>query len=192
MDCRIIQHIWLYDQGRRVDFKNAVIVMTSNVGAKNITEKQKTLGFAVSEQRPESSAAEIRSNVMLELRRTFKPEFLNRIDDIIVFHQLSREDIRKIASGMVREVAARLEGLGVRLEVEDSALELLADAGFDPVYGARPLRRAIQSTLEDKAAELLLSGALQKGGTALAKGEEGRVLLEAVKAESEDGPEHES
>ena len=76
--------------------------------------------------------------------------------------------------------------------MEDSALQLLADAGFDPVYGARPLRRAIQSTLEDKAAELLLSGALQKGGTALAKGEEGRVLLEAVKAESEDGPEHES
>ena len=179
-------------QGRRVDFKNAVIVMTSNVGAKNITEKQKTLGFAVSEQRPESSAAEIRSNVMLELRRTFKPEFLNRIDDIIVFHQLSREDIQKIASGMVREVAARLESLGVRLEVEDSALQLLADAGFDPVYGARPLRRAIQSTLEDKAAELLLSGALQKGGTALARGEGGQVLLEAAKAEGGESTEHES
>ncbi len=176
-------------QGRRVDFKNAVIVMTSNVGAKNITEKQKTLGFAVSEHSAETSAADIRSNVMAELRRTFKPEFLNRIDDIIVFHQLSREDIRKIASGMVREVAARLEGLGVRLEVEDSALELLADAGFDPVYGARPLRRAIQSTLEDKAAELLLSGALQKGGTALARGEAGQVMLEPAMGENEKQPE---
>ena len=169
-------------QGRRVDFKNAVVVMTSNVGAKNITEKHRSLGFAVTEDSGETPVAEIRGNVMSELKRTFKPEFLNRIDDIIVFHQLTREDIRQIAGSMVREVAARLSGLGVTLKVDDAALDALAGAGFDPVYGARPLRRAIQSALEDKAAELLLDGSLASGGTAEATAENGQVQLKAVAA----------
>ncbi len=164
-------------QGRRVDFRNTVIVMTSNVGAANITEKHRALGFAAADGDGSRSPGEIRDGVMAELRRTFKPEFLNRIDDVIVFHQLSREDIREIARKLAQEVTARLEELGVRLTVDDRALDALAAEGFDPVYGARPLRRAIQSSLEDRAAELLLEGRLKAGDSALATAREGRLTL---------------
>jgi ATP-dependent Clp protease ATP-binding subunit ClpC len=164
-------------QGRRVDFKNSVIVMTSNVGAKNITEKKKSLGFSAGEESPDSTAKEIKEKVMSELRRTFKPEFLNRIDDIIVFHQLSKENIREITGKMLKEVSVRLENLGIKLSTTDEAVALLADAGFDPVYGARPLRRAIQAVVEDKAAELLLEGQVKAGSSLKAVAEDGQVKL---------------
>ena len=155
-------------QGRRVNFKNTIIVMTSNVGAKNISERKAKLGFSHSEtNNSEKSAAEIRTAVMAELRRTFRPEFLNRIDDIIVFHQLSKEDIRNIARNMLETVILRVKGLGISLEVTDDALSKLADMGFDPVYGARPLRRTIQSEIEDSIAEHLLDGSLMENDTAV-------------------------
>ena len=115
---------------------------------------------------------------MGDLRRTFKPEFLNRIDDIIVFHQLSRENIREIAGNMMRQVAVRLENLGIKLDVSEEALDKLADKGFDPVYGARPLRRAIQSSIEDAAAERMLEGILQAGDTAVANVIDGKIVVE--------------
>jgi ATP-dependent Clp protease ATP-binding subunit ClpC len=163
--------------GRKADFKNTVIVMTSNVGAKNITEIKKPLGFSLSETDGVKSQAEIKNSVMTELKRTFKPEFLNRIDDIIVFDQLSKENIRQIAGNMLREVAARVNSLGINLEADDDALDILAAAGFDPVYGARPLRRVIQNEVEDSIAERLLDGNLKAGDKVRLKAVNGKAEL---------------
>ncbi len=166
-------------QGRHVDFKNTIIVMTSNVGARNITEKKNGLGFDGSDGKNSGikGIEEIRSLVMKDLRSTFRPEFLNRIDDTIVFRQLTREDIRLIAANMLKTVSARVEGLGVKLTVTEEALDKLAEQGFDPVYGARPLRRTIQSVVEDAVAEKLLDGTLKTGDTAAAEVCDGKIVL---------------
>ncbi len=150
-------------QGRTVDFKNTVIIMTSNVGAKNIAEKKKQLGFAPTEGEFTRTQEEIRESVMGELKHTFRPEFLNRIDDIIVFSQLRKEDIRQIALRLTEQVTKRLSEMGISLTLTDDALDLLADKGFDASYGARPLRRAIQTMVEDPLAEKMLSGDFTKG-----------------------------
>ena len=167
-------------QGRHVDFKNTIIVMTSNVGAKNITDVEKHLGFDHTE--PETDAArrdeEIRKLVMADLRRTFKPEFLNRVDDTIVFRRLTQEDIDAIARNMLAIVAQRMQGLGVTLEYTDAAVTMLGKAGFDPNYGARPLRRTIQASVEDAAAEKLLDGSLKAGDTAVVDVRDGKVTVE--------------
>ncbi len=171
-------------QGRHVNFKNTIIVMTSNVGAKNIVDAKKPLGFTHDgEDGCVKSPEEIRELVMGDLRRTFRPEFLNRIDDIIVFHQLTREDIREIATNMLATVEKRIAGLGVTLTVTDEALDKLAGKGFDPVYGARPLRRVIQTDIEDNVAELVLTGTLKSGDKAEARVEDGKIVI--VKAGSE-------
>ena len=169
-------------QGRRVDFKNTIIVMTSNVGAKNITERRKRLGFEQAEGKSAETAAdeEIRTLVMADLRKTFRPEFLNRVDETIVFHQLSREDIRKIALHMLEIVQQRVEDLGVKLTVSDEAVDKLAERGFDPVYGARPLRRTIQAAIEDSVAELILDGTLRAGDSAEARVEDGKITIEKI------------
>ncbi len=155
-------------QGRTVDFKNTVIVMTSNVGASSITSAGNRLGFdsgaAVNDEAGAYEKA--RELVLDELRRTFRPEFLNRIDDIIVFHRLTQGDITEIARRMLRATEKRMSAMGVKLEADDAAVEALAKEGFDPKYGARPLRRAIQSKVEDAVAEQLLSGGLKSGDTA--------------------------
>ena len=166
-------------QGRHVDFKNTIIVMTSNVGARNITDRRGGLGFSGHEGENGGlrSFEEIKGAVMGELRNTFRPEFLNRIDEIIVFHQLTRENIKLIASKMLEIVSDRLKGLGIELKVTEEALEKLGDEGFDPVYGARPLRRKIQSAIEDQAAEKTLDGSLKPGDTAVAVVEEGKIVL---------------
>lgn len=169
-------------QGRRVDFKNTVVVMTSNVGAKNLTEK-KRLGFAQTEEEEKSEASrfeEIRSAVMSDLKRTFRPEFLNRVDETIVFHQLSRDNIREIAKRMLSVVEGRISELGIALRVDEEALDVLAKTGFDPVYGARPLRRAIQNVIEDAVAEKYLDGSLKKGDKVVAKADDGRIVLSAA------------
>lgn len=149
-------------QGRKVDFKNTVIIMTSNIGSKNIVEP-KNLGFAAEKENADEAGRDIRKNVMTELKRAFRPEFLNRVDDIIVFDRLSDEDIKKIASIMLKNLTKRLEANKISASFEESALELLAKEGFDPVYGARPLRRAIQSKVEDKFAEEMLDGKINEG-----------------------------
>jgi ATP-dependent Clp protease ATP-binding subunit ClpC len=155
-------------QGRRVDFKNTIIIMTSNVGASSITEP-KRLGFMSSVNDSADNAA-MRSTVMSSLRETFKPEFLNRIDEIIIFNKLTSEDIRKIALVMLDEVKTRIEGLGVKISFDDELIDSLAREGFDPVWGARPLRRAIQRRIEDSFASAMLDGSsIRAGDTVRAK-----------------------
>ncbi len=164
--------------GRKVNFRNAVVVMTSNVGAKAITDSRRSLGFT--QQTGEGTGrtdAEIRSMVMSDLKKTFRPEFLNRVDEIIVFHKLTRADTRRIAQKLLGTVNRRMERAGVELRVPDAALDALSATGYDPVYGARPLRRAIQSTIADQAAGMLLDGSLQRGDVVTAQVREGKIVL---------------
>ena len=164
--------------GRKVNFRNAVVVMTSNVGAKAITDSRRSLGFT--QQTGEGTGrtdAEIRSMVMSDLKKTFRPEFLNRVDDIIVFHKLTRANIRQIAQKLLDTVNTRMERAGVELQVPDAALDALSATGYDPVYGARPLRRAIQSTIADQAAGMLLDGTLQQGDVVTAEVQDGKIVL---------------
>lgn len=151
-------------QGRRVDFKNTVIIMTSNVGARRITETHR-LGFGALDGQPGEDQKRIQSEVMDELKKAFRPEFLNRVDDILVFHQLTQEDIREIARRMLGSLDKRLGDLGMSCRISDAAIAEVARSGFDPVYGARPLRRAIQAQIEDPLAEQMLEGRFQAGDT---------------------------
>ena len=174
-------------QGRRVDFRNTVIVMTSNVGAKNITAAENTrLGFDGSEKSAEKDEAarfsRIREAVMAELKRTFKPEFLNRIDETIVFRQLTEEDIVKIAHRMLTITGKRMAQQGITLTADEDAVAMLAKNGFDAEYGARPLRRSIQNTVEDAVAEQMLEGKLKSGDTAKVTLSDGKVVVEKVPA----------
>ena len=149
-------------QGRKVDFKNTIIIMTSNAGAQSIIEPKK-LGFAASEDEKENYN-KMKANVMEEVRRIFKPEFLNRIDETIVFHALTKEDMKKIVGLMTKELQMRCaEQMGLELNVRDSAKKYIVEKAYDPKYGARPLRRMIQTKLEDELADELLSGNIQRG-----------------------------
>ncbi len=168
-------------QGRTVDFKNTVIVMTSNIGAKALTAAGAKLGFS-SEERggdPDAETAfqRARDTVMAELRQTFRPEFLNRIDDIIVFRALPQADIQEVARRMLNTVSARMEAMGIHLDASDEAVAELAKEGFDPKYGARPLRRAIQSKVEDAVAEKMLDGTLKTGDTAKLAVEDDKLVV---------------
>lgn len=151
-------------QGRRVDFKNCIIIMTSNVGAKLISQKQKAFGFAAGAKELEQNEKEIKDAVMGELRNTFRPEFLNRVDDIIVFQRLTKENIKEIALRLLAVLQKRVEDMGIEVTFSDEAVSKVADAGFDDVYGARPLKRAIQSRIEDALSEEMLKGNVKKGG----------------------------
>ena len=149
-------------QGRRVDFKNTVIIMTSNAGASSIISPKK-LGF-LSDNDEKADYNRMKASVMEEVKHIFKPEFINRIDDIIVFHSLTQEHIRKIVAIMMNEISARArEYMGIELHTSEGVLRMLAETGFDPVYGARPLRRVIQNKVEDMLAEEILSGRIHKG-----------------------------
>ena len=169
-------------QGRRVDFKNTIIVMTSNVGAKNITAADTPLGFdgsgEAAKRTEEERFARIKDAVMAELRQTFRPEFLNRIDEIIVFHQLTEENIRSIARRMLDTIGSRMAAQGITLQADDDAVAALAKDGFDPRYGARPLRRTLQTEVEDVVAEQMLDGKLQSGDTAHVRLKDDKVVIE--------------
>ncbi len=151
-------------QGKTVDFKNAVIIMTSNAGARLITEKQTALGFGRGEDGGVRDFEKTKELVMGELKNLFKPEFLNRVDDIIVFHKLTQEDTAQIAGRMLEALRGKLRDMGVEMRFTPEAVAEVARQGFDPVYGARPLRRVIQSRLEDLASEKLLEGQLKPQG----------------------------
>ena len=162
-------------EGRRADFRSTIVVMTSNVGAKAITKNRPALGFSGAARDGDGA---VREAVMAELRQTFRPEFLNRVDDAIVFRRLTPADVRRIARGLTDAVRERMRALGVQLEVTDAALDLLAERGFDPTYGARPLRRCICTQLEDPAAEALLSGRTGPGDRLIADAKDGKLVLE--------------
>ncbi len=148
-------------QGRHVNFKNTVIIMTSNVGARLITENRTSVGFG--DKAEAGSENDVKNAVLEELKRQFKPEFLNRIDDIIVFNKLSEEDIRRIAANMLATLTKRVKAIGIDCTFDESAVAEIAKEGFDPVYGARPLRRSIQSRIEDSLSERILEGVVKEG-----------------------------
>ena len=152
-------------QGRRIDFKNTVIIMTSNLGAKEILGKVSSkLGFGRDEDSTEKSEHEkIKDKVMAEVKRTFKPEFINRIDEIIVFDRLTEDDTKEIARLLLKSLEERLRENEITVSFTDAAIEKIAKEGFDPTYGARPLRRAIQSQIEDMLSEKIIDGAIKRG-----------------------------
>lgn len=173
-------------QGRKVDFKNCIIIMTSNVGAKLITNAgNAALGFKGEEGDGTMSQSDIKDAVMGELKKCFRPEFLNRVDDIIVFEQLNKDDIKEIARRMLKTLKNRVHDMGIELSFDDSAIEKIADEGFDPVYGARPLRRAIQSEIEDKLSEEMLDGRITSGNKYVCKHTDDGFTFESAEAKAE-------
>ncbi|MBE3597176.1 MAG: ATP-dependent Clp protease ATP-binding subunit [Hydrogenibacillus sp.] len=162
-------------KGRTVDFKNTVIIMTSNVGQETI-RRNATLGFTA--QSPASSYEAMKSKVMEELRRTFRPEFLNRVDEIIVFHPLSEAHIRQIVRLMAEDIRARVREQGIDFTLTDAVIEHVAKEGFDPQYGARPIRRKLTRLIEDRLSEELLKGTIQKGDRVRIDLKDGDVVIE--------------
>ena len=162
-------------QGRRVDFKNTIIIMTSNVGASQLQNKR-PLGFGGAQGEEEDR--QMKKELLAQLKKAFRPEFLNRIDDTIVFTRLQKDEIRQIAARLMDQVVERLRQAGLEASYDDALLDHLAESGFDPDYGARPLRRAIQSQIEDLAAMELLEGHVKKGEHVLFTLRDGEVLLE--------------
>ncbi|MCK4600613.1 ATP-dependent Clp protease ATP-binding subunit [Candidatus Bipolaricaulota bacterium] len=155
-------------QGRRVDFCNSVLIMTSNVGSELITDRG-TLGFSDQEVDSEESYQEMKGRVMGQVRKVFRPEFLNRLDDVIVFHQLSREQVRQVAELMLGELKGRLrEEHAITFTLDESASELLIEKGYDPKYGARPMRRTIERLIENPISELILQGTFEHGSAVVA------------------------
>ena len=166
-------------KGRRVDFRNSIIVMTSNIGAELI-RKGSTIGFASHSDEAKTQQLEyekMKEKLLGELKKTFRPEFLNRIDGVVVFHALNKEHIRKIVDLMLVTVTQQLAEKGVKLEVTDAAKDLLGEKGYDEVFGARPLRRVIQDMIEDKLSEDLLRGKFQAGDTVVVDMEEGEIVV---------------
>ncbi|CDI50848.1 ATP-dependent Clp protease ATP-binding subunit [Clostridium tetani] len=163
-------------KGKTVNFKNTIIIMTSNVGASTI-KKQKSLGFAISDDKIESEYEQMKENVMEELKRSFRPEFLNRIDDIIVFHKLREEDLEKIVALMLESVTHRLKNQDINISFDKKSQKFLAKKGFDSVYGARPLRRAITKAVEDKLSEEILKGSIEKGDKVLVSVNEEKLIF---------------
>ena len=170
-------------QGRVVDFKNTVVVMTSNAGAHTI-KKQRSMGFGSSAS-DEKSYEAMRENIMDEVKRIFRPEFLNRVDEIIVFHALEQEEIDRIAALMLSNVQKRLRERDIDLEVDDSALKLLSAAGYDLQYGARPLRRAIQRMVEDALSEEILEGKVKLGDRVSMSSQDGKLVFTPLPREKE-------
>ncbi|MBQ2955638.1 MAG: ATP-dependent Clp protease ATP-binding subunit [Clostridia bacterium] len=168
-------------QGRVVDFKNTVIVMTSNAGAHTI-KKQRSLGFG-SASNSERNYENMKDSIMDEVKLTFRPEFLNRVDELIVFHALGEEHIREISALMLREVSRRMEEQGMHLSFEPEAIAVLAQAGYDTQYGARPLRRAIQRQVEDALSEEILSGRIRMGEKVIISAQDNELTFRQELAE---------
>jgi ATP-dependent Clp protease ATP-binding subunit ClpC len=170
-------------QGRTVDFRHAIVIMTSNIGASEIA-RNTPLGFAVSDDETGMTYDDMKGRVMGELKKVFRPEFLNRIDDVIVFHKLQKEEIKTIVELLLRRIRASLAERELQLELTEEAKDLLVDKGWDPAMGARPLRRAIQRYIEDPLADFVLRSELVPGATVMVdrapEGQEPEVSLEII------------
>ena len=153
-------------QGRTVDFRHAIVIMTSNIGASEIA-RNTPLGFAVSDDETGITYDDMKNRIMGELKKVFRPEFLNRIDDVIVFHKLQKEEIKQIVDLLLRRIRESMADRGLQLELTDEAKDLLVDKGWDPAMGARPLRRAIQRYIEDPLADFVLRSELTPGATVM-------------------------
>jgi ATP-dependent Clp protease ATP-binding subunit ClpC len=170
-------------KGRKVDFRNTIIIMTSNVGS-DLIKKDSGLGFSVASDEVKSHEdryQRMKEKVLTELKNVFKPEFINRIDNTVVFRSLTREDIRKIVDNELRKVERQLMTKGVRLEVTDAGKDWLGDKGYDPIFGARPLRRVIQDSIEDKLSEMLLSGDFVSGDAVQVDAVDGELKIEPIR-----------
>ncbi len=165
--------------GRTVDFRNTVVVMTSNVGA-NLIDHQGTIGFQVSQDEEEDNYRKMKDKVLDELKKTFRPEFLNRVDEVIVFHALTRDQIKQIVDLMIMPVTKQLNEKGLSLEVTNDAKDILVQEGYDPVFGARPLRRAVQRLIENPLSEEILKGNLEPGKTIRTKVEQEHISFQTV------------
>ncbi|MGB9156386.1 MAG: ATP-dependent Clp protease ATP-binding subunit, partial [Chthoniobacterales bacterium] len=165
--------------GRKIDFRNTIIIMTSNVGA-DILRRQTTMGFAATKPLGEHEFEAMRDRLLEEAKKVFKPEFINRLDDIIVFHQLTKADLMQIVELEVAKVLHRVKGKDVHIELEQSAKEFLIEKGYDPQYGARPMRRAVERYLEDPFAEELLRGNVKPGDVVRVSAEGGKLVFKAV------------
>jgi ATP-dependent Clp protease ATP-binding subunit ClpC len=178
-------------RGRKVDFRNAIIVMTSNVGA-DMIKRQTSIGFALKkDEETEERLAydEMRKKLLDSLKRVFRPEFINRLDSVIVFRSLNKEDIQQIVQLELDKVARRLEEHEINLTATPAALETLADLGYDPEMGARPLRRVIQQKVEDPLSDALLGGEFEDGNDIVVDLVEGEVVLRQAEEESSSPPE---
>jgi ATP-dependent Clp protease ATP-binding subunit ClpC len=165
-------------KGRKVDFRNTILIMTSNIGATAIRE-EKTVGFNVSDVRQDFD--KMQKRILEELKKTYRPEFLNRIDETIVFRSLQKDELRKIVRIMTQSFIKRLEGQGIRVKITPSAIDVIAKVGFDPEYGARPIRRAIQREIEDRLSESLLVGEFTFGDLVTVGATQGKVTLKIKK-----------
>jgi len=168
-------------QGRRVDFKNTVIIMTSNLGAREI-HKNNPLGFRKIDEE-DLSYEEIKNKVMSELKKAFRPEFLNRLDEVIVFHKLTKQEVYQIIDLMMKRIVQQLEIQGITIELKDSAKEFLLSKGYDATMGARPMRRAIQNFIEDPLSEKLISGEIKAGNIVEISAQDDQLFFEIKKIE---------
>jgi ATP-dependent Clp protease ATP-binding subunit ClpC len=178
-------------RGRKVDFRNAIIVMTSNLGAELIM-RQAQLGFNIRQDRDldeKLEYGEMRKKLMEALRREFRPEFINRVDAVIVFHALSMEQITQIVDLELEKVGARLESHRLRLLPTEEARALLAEQGYDPEMGARPLKRVIQNKVEDRLSDALLAGEFKDGDSVVVMVRDGEIVLERGEVEQAEAPE---
>ena len=148
--------------GRKINFQNTILIMTSNIGARQVKDFGKGLGFETASQKAQSSDIE-KSVIQKELKKIFSPEFLNRIDDIVIFNTLEKKDIRKIVDIELIKLIERINNLGYKIEISDSAKEFIVEKGFDRKYGARPLNRAIQKYIEDLLAENVVTNKIKEG-----------------------------
>ena len=174
-------------KGRTVDFKNTLLILTSNIGSKVIEKGGGGLGFELEADQAESQYNRIKSLVNEELKQYFRPEFLNRLDEIIVFRQLTKEEVKEISVILLKEVFGRLEEQGITLDVTEKFKDRLVEEGYNPSYGARPLRRAIMRLLEDSLAEEMLSGRIKDGDTATVDvGEDNKIVVTSAKSENRE------
>jgi ATP-dependent Clp protease ATP-binding subunit ClpC len=169
-----------------VDFRHAIVIMTSNIGASEIA-RNTPLGFTVGDDEHGMTYDDMKNRVMGELKKVFRPEFLNRIDDVIVFHKLQKEEIKQIVDLLLRRIRSSLAERDLQLDLSEAAEDFLVDKGWDPAMGARPLRRAIQRYIEDPLADFVLKAELVAGGTVMVEpapeGDEREMLLSVVKPE---------
>lgn len=169
-------------KGKTVNFKNTIVIMTSNLGA-HMLKKQKTLGFSIDGNKAESEYEKMKGNIMEELKRSFRPEFLNRIDDIIVFHSLEESDLLQIVDLMLNSIVKRVDEQEIHLEFDEESKKMLIKEGSDLTYGARPLRRIIVKKVEDKLAEEMLKGSIKKGDTVKVTSGESQLIFTTVTKE---------
>jgi ATP-dependent Clp protease ATP-binding subunit ClpC len=170
--------------GRKIDFRNTIIIMTSNIGAELI-KKSTTMGFGVS-NRDEQAYDVMKDKILDEAKRVLKPEFVNRLDDLIVFHTLGKPELLKIVDLEIKKVTARIKIKEIHIVLDDKAKDLLIEKGYDPQYGARPMRRAVERYLEDPMAEEILRGSLKAGDTANVSADKGKLTFVAATPVSEE------